>query len=207
MIYQSQRGSLNFPNELLVLEEQRLSVETERRAFEMETAFARRERARDRELDELKLELDRVTMEANEAARVAAAREKRLALPAPGGKKKERRRRERSVSSDRSDASESLEADDDETSVAAKLARAVLRALDERAGAPAGAHTGGQSGGFAGWGKAARWICQAMLCGGFVEQASFKGLGEACRMVASLGSALWPPGPTRAPHCTAWRSH
>ena len=87
-------------------------------------------------------------MEANEAARVAE-REKRLALPAPEKGGKERKRRGRSVSSDRSDASREA-ADNDETTVAAKLASAVLRALDERAGAHGGAHGGGQSGGFAG---------------------------------------------------------
>ena len=99
----------------VALEEQRLSVEAERRAFEMETAFARRERARDRELDELKLELDRA------AAEAAAAREKTLALPAPN------------PPAPRPTRAEPSEEGADETTVAAKLARAVLRALDERA--------------------------------------------------------------------------
>ena len=153
----------------VALEEQRLSVETERRAFEMETAFARRERARDRELDELKLELERVTMEANEAKKsraaasssssaAAAAREQTLALPAPRTRSVKtrdvpsRRAAKSSSDSDRSgsdaspDASRSeRDAPDDVHIVAARLAKAVLRALDERAGGHARADVTGHS--------------------------------------------------------------
>ena len=105
----------------IALEEQRLAVEAERRALEMEAEFARRARARDRELDELRLELDRC------AAGAIASRNATPALPAPG----------LSASADeahqRLRSGESSEEGVDETTVAGKLARAVLRALDERA--------------------------------------------------------------------------
>ena len=108
----------------IALEEQRLGIEMERRSFEIETAFSRRERGFQREIDALKLELERVVAQANNEKaefireKNAAAHEAALLrLPAP----------------ETSEKRPYVESEDDAKTVAASLASAVLKALDDRA--------------------------------------------------------------------------